>query len=326
VSHIVEKAYEIAQSYVGKPGIVAVFIGGSIAQGTAWKYSDLELGLLVEQRFDDIAMFNLIDGMGVEIHQIEQHKVVEFLDEYNSSGDFVGVKKFPIQFYQSKIVSDPTGLWTQFKAIYDRHLLADKITILYKNDALKRSDERLTLSKSLLAENKPNSALAALRLAINELMLAYYWKNKIRPRSMHRTVQLLHEQSPILGGYELYDAFTRIYGIEGTQEEMRQKILTIAPEVYGVCSARWGEAIPVFFENTATRQVRDGQNISSIVFHYKWCVHTVNGKFIAHGFYDTTEYRAEQPLLYAFLGFEKITIAEISSMINQHETVRSKLR
>ena len=319
---IVDKARKIAETFIGEPGVSAVFIGGSIAQGTHWEYSDLELGLLVDEKLEHLPYFNVIDGLGVEIVQIKKPKVEALLGKYQESGDYSDVKSFPIQFYQSEIISDPSGIWAQFKEIYDKHLLSDSITAVFKTKELENADKWYDIAKLHIAEAKPKSALAALRLAVNNLMCGIYWHNKIRLRSMHRTVQLLHEQSPLIGGYKLYEVFTDIYGISGTESEMREKILAVKDDVYTICAARWGAAIPQFFGISATRQVEDGKGVNNIIFHYKWCVHICGQELIKAGHCDITDYEREHPRLHEFLGFGSITSESLEVLVARYENLR----
>jgi predicted nucleotidyltransferase len=56
-----------ARDFIKKPGILGVVIGGSLARGQEWCHSDLELGILVEDKDAALPYFNVDHGRGVEV-------------------------------------------------------------------------------------------------------------------------------------------------------------------------------------------------------------------------------------------------------------------
>ena len=154
-------AFQIAKRYIDHPHVTGIAIGGSIGRGETWKHSDLKLCLLVKDKIKDFSFFNVIDGMGVEILQLKQQKVEQFVNDYEHSGMF----KFPIQIYKCKIVYDPKERRTEL--------------------ALEAFARNLSSAKDRLGRRSCRPALADLRLGLNDLLLSYYWHYEIVPRSQN---------------------------------------------------------------------------------------------------------------------------------------------
>lgn len=201
-THIYEMSDTIAQSFIDKPGIHAVAIGGSIAQRNAWENSDLELGLLVDEYQTDLPYFNVINGRGVECIQILKSEMVNVIKKHEKTGNYEGIMGFSMKMYQCKIISDPDGIFLKIKKLIDKYLFSEENKAKNQKDAIQKADAYLKTVQKLLDGGKYKSALAMLRLAVNELLLAFYWHHGILPRSQNRTVYLLKKQSPLLGGYD----------------------------------------------------------------------------------------------------------------------------
>ena len=70
-------ANQCATGFMKRDGIVGVMIGGSLARGQEWRHSDLELGVLVEERDPKNSYFNIDAGRGVEAIQLVRRELEE---------------------------------------------------------------------------------------------------------------------------------------------------------------------------------------------------------------------------------------------------------
>ncbi|OXS54732.1 hypothetical protein B1A99_25745 [Cohnella sp. CIP 111063] len=323
-SELYRKAKQIAESYRSKNSVRGVAIGGSVARGTVWKHSDLELLLFVDAYDPAFDYFNVIDGLGVEIIQIGVPNVQAWIDRHAEDGGIRDALKFPIQAYQCRIVHDPDGLISAFKAIYDRSLFDDRIKTIKQEEALARADERYDIAESLLEQGRGNSALAALRLAVNELMLAFYWQHGILPRSQNRTVYLLKRHTPKLGSPDLYVLFTKVFGVTDHPARMKLELLAAKNDVFDVTKAAWGRNVPEFLEKACDGQLKWGHG-SSILYVYKWCLHTIHFSELAQGLYDRPEFAERHPDLAVFLGFDRTDAAQVSTWAEDYSRLRSEL-
>jgi predicted nucleotidyltransferase len=52
-----DSANRVANQFKDQPGIVSIAIGGSLARGAAWKHSDLELCVMVDQHLPELQYF-----------------------------------------------------------------------------------------------------------------------------------------------------------------------------------------------------------------------------------------------------------------------------
>lgn len=317
-------AYRIEEEYRLKEGVIGTAIGGSIAKGKVWKYSDLELCLLVDEYNKELDYFNYINGLGVELIQLTKSKIQDFIRDYEQSGNRLGAIKFPIQVYQCRIIHDPEGLLTKFKSIYDQSLFDKSVKKIKQEKAANNADEKYELAVRLLQEGNHKSALGSLRLAVNELLLAYYWHNGILPRSQNRTVYLLKKQSPQLGGDALYKAFTTIFGVLDSKARMKQDLLKAKSDVFEITRSAWGDNTPEFLEKACDGQLEWGYE-SSILYVYKWCIHSIHSKEMAGGVYDRTEFARDRPALHRFLGFEYTSPEQVSNWLIDYKNVRNKL-
>ena len=324
-SEIYRKAVLIAEQYRAVNGVRGIAIGGSVARRTVWKHSDLELCLFVDEYRPAFDYFNVIDGLGVEIIQINVANVRAFLDRYAEDGSIQGALSFPIQVYQCRIVHDPEGLLGAFKQIYDRALFDDRIKSVKKREAKQRADERYGIAIRLLEEGSPASAHASLRLAVNELMLAYYWQHDILPRSQNRTVYLLKRHSRKLGSFDLYRLFTEVYGLTGNKAQMKEELFAAKNDLFSIASAAWGRNAPEFLEKACDGQLEWGYE-SSILYVHKWCVHTIHFTELTQAIYDRPEFARQRPELTRFLGFDRTDEEQVSAWMEDYTKVASALQ
>ena len=323
-ANIYNTAKDIASKYKQIDGVKGVAIGGSIARGTVWKHSDLELCLLVDNKIEGLDYFQVINGLGVEIIQIEESQMQGFINEYHNSGDILGALQFPLPIYQCRIIHDPQGIIKRFKEIYDKVLFTEQIKKLKQGQAEGSADERFEIAVKLTKQGNYNSALGQLRLAVNELLLAYYWHYSILPRSQNRTVYLLKKQSDKIGSDALYRTFTDIFGVSGTKNQMKANLLLAKADILNIVRSSWGDTAPEFLERACDGQLEWGYE-TSIVYVYKWCVHILQSTSMEEGLYDKPEFAIDHTALHTFLGFNELTEEKIYSMLNHYENVRSEL-
>src|SRR5512135_2932289 len=82
-----------------RDGILGAVIGGSLARGQEWRHSDLETGVLVEQRDQNLPYFNIDSGRGVEIIQLVRGELEEQVG-LAECGDRSPLLKWPIQLWK----------------------------------------------------------------------------------------------------------------------------------------------------------------------------------------------------------------------------------
>lgn len=324
-TQIYESARKISDEMKGEPLVSAVAYGGSVARGTVWKHSDLELCLLVDDYIPGLQYFGYKHGMGVEHIQILKQRVLDFLDEYERTGDATGLLKFPIQAYSCRIVADNGGVMARFKQVMDSHLFDPGLVALREREALERADANYGLYQGLLEDGRPNSALAALRLAVNELLLGAYWHYNILPRSQNRTLYLLRKNCrDKIGSMALYEAFRDIYGVGASVPKKREMLADAKPELFAIYAGAWGESAPEFLEKACDGKLEWG-HADSIVYVHKYCVHVLLAKKMAEGFYDSAEFAEKGVAIRRFLGFDGLSRGALEAMAEKYLGVRSTL-
>lgn len=321
-SKIYNTAVEIAKQFIGTPKVVAVAIGGSIGRGATWKHSDLELCLVVEERLESFPYFNYMNDMGVEIIQIPLSRMNNFIDQFQPPDR--GMLKFPIQIYQCKIIHDPEKVLSKFKAIYDKYLMHESVTARYKERHLTAADNRFSIAKEAVSAGYFRTGLGHMRLAVNDLLLAYYWHHHIFPRSQNRTVHFLNKNCKVIGHDKLYQAFKLLYCLNEPLARMKASLLRAQDELYDLTEKMWGTGAPDFLHKAVDSQLAWGYPKSSI-FVYKWCVHLLQCGEQVIDIYDQDSYRKESPHLYQFLDMEGMTAEKVGHMIVSYEEARSLL-
>ncbi len=324
-TQIYESAKKIAKEMQDEDFVSAVAFGGSVARGTVWRHSDLELCLLVNRYEPGLQYFGYKHGMGVEHIQILKQRVLDFLDEYGKTGEVAGLLKFPIQAYTCRIVCDKEGVLARFKQVMDKHLFDKRITALKESESLEKTDANYALFQKLLSGGKPNSALAALQLAVNELLLATYWHYGILPRSQNRTLYLLHKNCrEKIGDMALYEAFRDIYGASAPVQKNRAMLNAAKPALFEVYSGAWGESAPEFLEKACDGRLEWG-HADSIVYVHKYCVHALQAQKIAEGFYDSAAFAEKGAALRGFLGFDGLTKEKLEALAEKYVKARNAL-
>ncbi|MBE0699507.1 MAG: hypothetical protein IH586_21500, partial [Anaerolineaceae bacterium] len=179
-------AQRCAAEFQNRAGVLGVVIGGSLARGQEWRHSDLELGILVEERDPNLPYFNIYEGRGVEAIQLVRRDLEEQVS-LAEGGDLSPISSWPIQLWTCRVISDPTGVLGRFKKQFDPGLF-DPTVIEKKLGGLRQQiDKALAEARDLLTQNKPLMALVRTRQAMNEAILAVHWAHGELPRSQNRT-------------------------------------------------------------------------------------------------------------------------------------------
>ncbi|GLX68462.1 nucleotidyltransferase domain-containing protein [Paenibacillus glycanilyticus] len=307
-----ESVNRIATQYVDHPGILGVAIGGSVARGMAWKYSDLELCVVVEDYLQDLDYFNYLNNIGVEIIQIKKQNIQEFLADGDSLMN--NVLQFPIQIYKCRIVHDPSGILMRFKDVYDATLFHPEVTQSKRDNSLTAADQRYKQAMELLDSENDITALAHLRLGMNDLLLAYYWHYNILPRSQNRTIYLLKQNAKKFGFESFYKAFIQLFCLKNPLPEMKKRLFQAQPAIYHLAQSGWGSNSVPFLQNAVDQNLEWGYE-TSILYVYKWCVHLLQSSDNENQEIMNREFFClSNPELYRFLDYDKVTKDNIRDM------------
>ncbi len=213
-------ANDVLRSFAQRDDVHGVALGGSLARGLEWKYSDIELAILVDRRLEEFGHFAVRDGRGVEIFQFVAEELAAQIDKAQT--DPLAVLDWPIQVYQCRVIDDPSGLLGRFKEVFDRQLFSREVIQAKLARSLEGFDRELAVAQADLAANKPLTALAQLRSAFNHLILAFYWRHEVLPRSQNRTEAMLRMHCRRLGETDFYELFLRVYGLELPARQARE--------------------------------------------------------------------------------------------------------
>jgi len=236
-------ANQCAVEFQNKEGVLGVVIGGSLARGQEWRHSDLELGILVEERDQNMPYFNVFRGRGVEAIQLVRHELEEQIGLVEM-GDLLPVLEWPIQLWKCRVFYDPTGTLGSFKKQFDARLFTPEAVEKKIASLRQKIDQMLEEGRGLLAQNRPVAALTRARLAMNEAIQAVHWAHGELPRSQNRTDYRLHmlcRKHDILPFYTLYrDVFSlsdTTRAIKTAWPKVKEQVLEIT-RLWGGDSAR----------------------------------------------------------------------------------------
>ena len=314
-------ANKAARRFAKRSDVAGVVIGGSIARKQDWQHSDVELGILVPQRLD-LSYFHIIDGRGVEAIQLAQPELEQRLAQADTDDEVVAA--FPIQLYQCRVVSDPTGLLARFKQTFDARLFTPGVVQTKRAHHLKQFDHAFDAAKTLLDSGQPLSALAKARMAFNDLILAFYWQHGILPRSQNRTEYLLRLNCRRLGRTDFYDVFMRLYGLDIDGPEIRRRWAACREDVLGIY-ASWGPDLPPFFQHAVDGDFAWGQPRSILTVH-RLFVPLVMDYFLHQGTaFDSAEWQDQHPALLAFLSFDTIQPNQVKRLFREVERQRARI-
>ena len=192
---------------------------------------------------------------------------------------------------------------------------------MMEQSALEKADLRYEKAINFRDSGSVNTSLANLRMAVNELLLAYYWHYGILPRSQNRTVYLLKKNSKIIGNDILYNAFVDIFCLKKQLNEMKIKLGAAKEEIRKV-SKTWGDGAFEFLEKAVDIDLEWGYR-QSITYVYKWCMHLLHIGDIKTGDYcDSKDFINEFPNLNVFLDFDGLTKSKLRHMMEQYLRAR----
>jgi hypothetical protein len=242
-SELKDWAQRCAAEFAQRDGVLGVVIGGSLARGQEWRHSDLELGILVEERDPTLPYFNIYEGRGVEAIQLVRRDVEQQVG-LAEQGDLSPISAWPIQLWTCRVISDSTGLLARFKKQFDSGLFAPSVIEKKLAGLRQQIEQALAEARGLLAQNKPVLALARTRLAMNEAILAVHWAHGTLPRSQNRTDSRLHllcRKHALMPFYALYrdvfDLSDTVRVIKTTWPRVKEQVLEIT-RLWGGDSAR----------------------------------------------------------------------------------------
>lgn len=244
-------------------GTHGVLLGGSIARGQQWAHSDLEAGLLVETNDDSIPYFNVDSGRGVEVIQLVAPTLRKQLDDVEQ-GDLSAVATWPIQMFQARIISDPTGLLTRFVTLFDAQLFSPSVTRLKLAHHLAKSTNALNKARELVIADQPRAALCEIRIAMNEAVLALHWSLGELPRSHNRVDSRLRDLTTRHGLPQFYALYRDVFELDTTEEVIANDWPVVKDTVLRIASD-WQARL--FFETAVDGTFSWGENGGIISIH-----------------------------------------------------------
>jgi hypothetical protein len=259
-----------------------VLLGGSIARGQQWAHSDLEAGLLVEVRDPALSYFNVDSGRGVEVIQLVGPDLITQVDEVEG-GDLSAVSVWPIQLYQARVISDPTGLLTRFVAQFDRHLFSPSVVRTKLAHHATKATQALDRARALVAADRARGALCEARTAMNEAVLALHWSLGELPRSHNRVDSRLRDLTTRHGRPEFYALYREVFELNTADEVIRRDWPVVKERVLEITSAWRARA---FFETAVDGSFSWGEN-GGIISIYRLFVPII-GRSDA-GFFDSLD-------------------------------------
>jgi predicted nucleotidyltransferase len=295
-------AHRVADQLAADPNVVGVAFGGSVARGDVWKHSDLEIGIIVRKKVEGLQHFAVREDRGVETFQFVAAELEEQLDEIEAGKN--DVTRFPIQMYRCRVLYDETGLFCRFKRVFDRDLFAPEIVDLKKRGELDRTALWLGRAEKALAKGHFKTTIALARVAMNNLLLAFYWHHTIQPRSQSRTVYMLKRTCRQIGDMRLYDAFCDLYDLDIGVETARAQLAAAKPDIHRLVLA-WGSNAPEFFEKAVDGKLEWGYHKSIVTVH-RFCLHLIQCREEDSHVYDDGDWQRSHGPLTTFLGLDEI--------------------
>jgi hypothetical protein len=292
----------VLQSFVARDDVRGVALGGSLARGMEWKHSDIEMAVLVEQRLADLGYFNIYDGRGVEVFQFVEAELADWLAK--AEQDPLTVANWPIQMYKCRIISDPTGLLTRFKTRFDAILFEPAVVAAKRDKELVAFDREFAVARADLDEGKPLTALAQLRFAFNELILAFYWLHGILPRSQNRTDSRLRTHCRRLNRMDFYELFVDVYDLHMPAGRARRLLAECRGEVDDIVSG-FGPKAPDFFRYAVDGEFRWGETKGILAVHRLYVPWALRRFKQQEGIFDDAGWRAGHAALAEFVGLDR---------------------
>jgi len=292
-------------------------MGGSLARGQEWRHSDMEIGVLVDERDPQIPYFNINASRGVEVIQLERRELLEQMSLVDA-GDLAPLRKWPIQLWKGRIVSDPSGVLGRFKRQFDAGLFSAEVISKRIEDQQAKITAALGEARALLAAQRPAAALVKLRGAMNDAILAFHWAHGELPRSQSRTDSRLHLICRKHSAPSFYALYREIYNLEGANRVIRTAWPTIREQVLEI-TRMWGDSARDFFDYAVDSHFAWRQN-AGILTVYRLYVPVIGGE--ERGLInklDDPGWAKDNSLLADFLGLDNVKQEQVAAWVGQLE-------
>ena len=315
-------ADDVLRSFAEREDVHGVALGGSLARGLEWKHSDVELAILVDRRLDEFGHFAVREGRGFEIFQFVEAELREQIDRAQT--DPMAVLDWPIQMYQCRVIADPSGLLGRFKEAFDRQLFSAEVVSAKVARSLEGFDREAATAQADLAAGRPLTALAQLRAAFNHLILAFYWRHEILPRSQNRTEAMLRMHCRRLGEMDFYALFHEVYGFDLTAAQARGLLASCRAEVNDIVSG-FGPAAADFFYHAVDGEFRWGQTKGILTvyrLYVPWCLRRFKKQ---DGVFDDRGVAGGARDLCRFVGLDRPDAARTAELLARTQEFRARL-
>lgn len=309
-------AEQTARSFVHKEGVLGVVIGGSLARGQEWRHSDLELGILMDQKNPDMPYFNVVGGCGVEAIQLAAGDLKAQLKQV-AEGDLTPVAHFPIQLYRTRVIHDPTGILTQFKQVFDANLFQEMVIRIKLEELKNHIQQTLTEARDLLAGNRPTGSLVRLRYAMNETILSAYWYYRELPRSQNRTDSRLRRLCERHHNPEFYALYREVFNLSNTSRILKKTLPHVKDQVLEI-TRLWGDSAHDFFQFAVDSDFQWRQN-AGILTVYRLYVPIIGGAQGIFDHLDQSDWQQNNSQLLAFLGLTDVKAEQVDAMLTRVE-------
>lgn len=311
-------AEQIAAETAEKPGVLGTAIGGSLARGQEWQHSDLELGILMEQKNPAMPYFNIVAGRGVEMIQLDRSELEAQVQQVEG-GDLSPVAQWPIQLWTCRVMHDSTGLLTRMQALFDRYLFDPSVVAIKTAGLRKHIDDTLQDARTMLAQNRPAAALTRVRYAANEAILALHWHYGELPRSQNRTDSRLRRLCKKYNNPAFYALYRQVFGLGADSRAVARVIrstwLKVRPQVLEI-TRLWGDSARDFFLYAVDGDFAWGQN-AGILTVYRLYIPIIGGEQGIFNRLDDDAWAKDNDVLLRFLGLERVDAPMVTALIDR---------
>lgn len=295
-----------------------VAIGGSIARDQHWAHSDLEIGALVDQRDPAVTHFNVDQGRGVEIFQLERGRLESEIAQVEA-GDPTPVAGWPIQLWRCRVTHDPSGLFGRFAVTFEKQLFSPAVVRLKIRQHAAAFENALAEARTWLADTRPRAALTMARAAMNERILLLHWRYGELPRSQNRTDSRFRTLARTHGLPADYELFRCVFGVDTADAAIAQAWPICRQQVLDLTGLWEGNNSRQFFTVAVDSNFTWGEN-GGIICVYRLYVPIVGGPDAGIiKMLDDPDWSAVNGPLLQFLGVENATVELVSSIIDRLE-------
>jgi hypothetical protein len=304
-----------ARGMCQREGVLGVVIGGSIARRQIWRHSDLELGTLLEARDERLSYFNVDAGRGVEIIQLLRAELAEQVARAEN-GDSTAIASWPIQLWKARLVSDPTGLLSQFKRLFDGGLFSPGVVRIKLQALSATARQRLGEARQSIAAGQLAKALVRARWAMNDLILIFHWTHAELPRSQSRTDSRLRGLCRKYERPDFYELYRRVFALADTHRVVRKDWPLVRQQALDLTAA-WGASTRDFFDYAVDSHFTWRQN-AGILTVYRLFVPVIGGA--TPGILeqlDDPAWQADHPALLSFLGLGPGQTGAVAALVDQ---------